>query len=67
MENKYLKLYLIDNYIKENKISKTEFCKRCKISPQTLKSVYDEEPHTHFKTLFKIARTLNIKIYDLLI
>lgn len=31
---------LIDTYLKENKMSKTAFCKQCKISDELLKKFY---------------------------
>lgn len=59
------KTELIGNYIVENKISKTEFCKRCKIGTQTLKKIYNHNDNYKIIALFKIARLLEIRICDL--
>lgn len=60
-----IKTELIDSYIAENKLSKTEFCRRCKIGTKTLKKIYDNNDNFEIIALFKIARVLAIRICDL--
>ncbi len=56
---------LILNYLKANILTKTQFCKLCKITFSTLNKVLNDKQNLKMKTLFKIARQLNIKISDL--
>ena len=65
MQEKYFKTELIENYIKENKISKIEFCKRCKLSIGTLNKVLSNQLNFKLNAIFKIARVLNIEIKDI--
>ena len=55
---------IIDNYLKENKLSKTKFCKVCGISRGTLEKVMKNE-NVRITVLFKIARVLNVPIHQL--
>lgn len=55
-----IKTELIENYIKENGISKTGFCKSCKISTSTLNNIYANKDF-NLISLFKIARKLKTK------
>ena len=56
----------IQNYIKENNLSKSKFCELCKIGSNTLDRILNNK---NFKitALFKIARQMNIYIKDLFI
>ena len=63
MEN-IIKTELIENYIKDNQLSKTKFCKICKICPSTLKKIFNNED-VNLIALFKIARVMNIHIHQL--
>lgn len=62
---KYVKTEIIENFIKENSLSKTKFCKMCKISPSTLKKIMTEDTDFGVVALFKIARVLNVHIREL--
>ena len=42
MKKKFIKTELIEKYLQDNKLSKTKFCKKCKISPSTLKKLWDK-------------------------
>lgn len=60
-----IKTELINNYLIENKLSKTAFCKLCKISVSTLNKILANDNNIGTIALFKIARMLNIRICDL--
>jgi predicted transcriptional regulator len=63
MKNKFKK-EIIDNYLKDNKISKTRFCKLCSISPYTLKKILNNENY-EISALFKIAKVIEIQVYQM--
>ena len=65
MINKIVKTDLITNYIKENNLSKTSFCKICKIAPSTYKKILDNDTNFGIVALFKIARVMNIPVCKL--
>lgn len=67
-ENKILVKYNIDcinSYIKTNKITREEFCKRCKISPYLLNKIYNNE-NCKITPVLKILKFLNISAFELL-
>lgn len=55
---------LIDNYLKENKISKTKFCKECKINYSVLQKIYNQQTNFDIIYLFRLVKILNIEILD---
>ena len=55
----------IQSYIRENKMSKTAFCKKCNISYHTLQKILDNNFNGNVVILFNIARVLNVSIKDL--
>ena len=57
---------LIDNYIKQNKITKKEFAKLCNISSvESLKKIYDGKTNFFLTTFNKIILLLNVAIWEL--
>lgn len=56
---------LIETYMKENKLSKSAFCKKCKIGYHTLQKIFSRDFSGNILVLFRIARTLNVGIKDL--
>ncbi len=56
----------IENYIKENNLSRTQFGKLCNINHVTLRKVFTEKEHINMVVLFNIARVMNIGIKDLI-
>ncbi len=58
---------LIETYIRKNKLSKTAFCKKCKISYLTLQKIYSDNFNGNILVLFKIARVLKVGIKDLFV
>ena len=61
-----IKTEVIENYLSENNLSKTKFCKMCKISYSTLKRIMNNE-NFNLIALFKIARVLNLHVHQLVI
>ncbi len=57
----------IQSYIRENKMSKTAFCKKCNISYHTLQKIFNNTFNGNIIILFKIARVLDVAIKDLFI
>ena len=57
---------LIYNHMKENNLTKKQFCERCGICMRTLnKFLEDREMHYNIKSLLKLARYLQIPIAKL--
>ena len=53
---------IFDNYMKENNLSKSGFCKNCNINYSTLQKMYNENNKFGIKALFKIARVIKLNI-----
>ena len=62
-----IKIELIENFRKENKLTKLEFCKQCRISTNTLRKIYNGNTNFDIVALFKIARVMKIAIHLLFI
>ena len=60
-----IKIELIENFIKENNLSNSKFCKICKISQSTLNKIMTNSENLRIVALFKIARVLKIKVYQM--
>ena len=60
----FINVKLIDDYIKNNNLTVTKFCKLCKISPKTLKKLKNGED-CRVIAVFKIARLMNIRVHQL--
>ena len=58
---------LIEDYIKDNNLSKKEFCKICGISQQILRKILRNQQNFYITALFKVARTLKLHIHELFI
>lgn len=50
-----IKTELIENFIKENNLSKSKFCEMCKISQSTLNKIMTNNENFKMIALFKIA------------
>lgn len=59
------KTELIENFIKDNNLSKSKFCKLCKISQSTLNKIMTNSENFRIIALFKIARVLKIQVYQM--
>lgn len=60
-----IKTELIENFIKENNLSKSKFCKKCKISQSTLNKIMTNSENFRIIALFKIARVLKIQVFEM--
>lgn len=60
-----IKTELIENFIKDNNLSKSKFCKMCKISQSTLDKIMTSNENFRIIALFKIARVLKIEVYQI--
>jgi len=57
---------IIEKYLKENKISKAEFCRRCGISNTVLKNIYMQNGQIYLRGYAKVCDLLGIKLKDLI-
>lgn len=57
---------IIDSYIKANNLSKTKFCKLCKISVDTFNRIITNRDF-YLVSLFRIAKTMNVYLCELLV
>ena len=60
-----IKTELIENFIKENNLSKSKFCKMCKISQSTLNKIITNSENFKIIAIFKIARVLKIQVFEM--
>ena len=60
-----IKTVLIENFIKDNNLSKSKFCKMCKISQSTLNKIITNNENFRIIALFKIARVLKIQVFEM--
>ena len=60
-----IKTELIENFIKDNNLSKSKFCEMCKISQSTLNRIMTNSENFRIIALFKIARVLNNEVYKM--
>lgn len=60
-----IKTELIENFIKENNLFKSKFCKMCKISQSTLNKIMTNSENFRIIALFKIARVLKIQVFEM--
>lgn len=60
-----IKTDLIKNYLKEENISKTKFCKLCKISVTTLNKILSNKENFRIIALFKIAKQIKLQVFEL--
>ena len=60
-----IKTELIENFIKDNNLSKSKFCKMCKIRQSTLNKLMTNSENFRIIALFKIARVLKIQVYQM--
>lgn len=60
-----IKTELIENFIKDNNLSKSKFCKMCKISQSTLNKIMTNNENFKIIALFKIARVLKIQVFEM--
>lgn len=57
---------IIENYIKANELSKTKFCKLCKISASTFNRIMTNQDFNMIY-LFRIAKIIDVHVCKLLV
>ena len=60
-----IKVEIIEKFMLENNISKTKFCKMCKISPNTLNKIMTNKFNFEIIALFRIARIIKIEVHQM--
>ena len=68
MERIMEKIYntnLIENYIKTNKISKTKFCKLCKISTLTFDKITKQNLRIGIKSINRICKYIKVPLREI--
>ncbi len=55
MNNEFLRTEAIEEYLKDKKMSKAEFCKRCNMSVPTLNKVINGRLNVRISVIFNIA------------
>lgn len=60
-----IKTELIENFIKDNNLSKSKFCEMCKISQSTLNKIITNNENFRIIALFKIARVVKIQVFEM--
>ena len=65
MKKEYIKTDLIKQYIKDNNLSKTAFCKKFKISPATFKKIIEQDMNVNIVSIFKIAFAMEIRAHEI--
>ena len=60
-----IKVEIIEKFMLENNISKTKFCKMCKISPNTLNKIMANNFNFEIIALFRIARIIKIEVHQM--
>lgn len=60
-----IKIEILKKFMAENNISKTTFCKMCKISHSTLNKIMANDDNFRIIAFFKIARVIKIQVYQM--
>ena len=58
---------IVKNFMQGKNISKSKFCKMCKISPSTLNKIMTNDDSFRIIALFKIARVINIQVHQMFV
>ena len=64
---KYIKENLILKYMKDNNLSKTSFCKNCKIACSTFDRILQGNKNIGLNMIGRIARTIGVELKDVFI
>ena len=62
---KVINTCVIENYLKDNNLSKNKFCKNYNFSISTLNNILKNNLHINIKVIFKLAKIINIKVSEL--
>ena len=63
---KFFNAEFILNYMKENNLSKTKFCKLCHIGMSTLNKFLQDNPSLRLPALRKLAKGMEVDLKNLL-
>mgnify|MGYP003294079102 CR=1 FL=1 len=62
----YVKVELIERFIKENGLTNTGFCKQCKIGYATFLKIKRGEYSVRVSALFRIAKVMGVHVKEIL-
>lgn len=65
MKKSNIRTELIYVFIKTHNLTKTEFCKKCKISLSTLNKILEGEDKISPLTIGKIAGTMHLRLHQM--
>ena len=60
-----IKTEIIRTYIARNNLSKSSFCRQCKIGYNTLNKIFNDDERFRITVLLKISKALGIQIQEL--
>ena len=63
MLEKPFNLEIIKNYIRDNDLTKTKFCKLSKISVKTFNKILNQQANFRSIAIFRIAKTMKIPVH----
>ena len=58
---------LIEDFMKENNLSKTKFCKLCKVSPSVLNKILKNKDNFYPIALCRIAKFINVPLHKMFV
>ena len=62
----YVKVELIEQFIKENGLTNTQFCERCKIGYATFLKIKRGQYSVRVSALFRIAKVMGVHVKEIL-
>ena len=62
---KLIKTEIIESYMQGNNLSKTQFCKLCKISIGTLYRLLSNDINVELISFFRISKVIDIQIHQM--
>lgn len=62
---RYLKVEMIENYMKRNNLSKMEFAERCGFSLKTLNNILNKKGNVGILSVLKTAKAMGVELKDL--
>lgn len=66
MKETRIKTEIFEDFIKNNGLSRTRFCKLCGINYKTYLKILNQDFNFDVRALFKIARYIKMEVYQLL-
>lgn len=60
-----IKAEIFLDYMKKEGLSKSAFCKKCKISYTTLQKILNNDWNFGITALFRIARVIKVEVYQM--